>query len=179
MIMVQRLVFWSMIPMNLLCVGWVWIGRAFFGVGGWMFIVLLALVPILLLALTLTTALVFVQQLPYERGRITLGQAIAQTIVWAAMIGFGAFLVDYGDAPESDASVLTEIVGRTDSTLRVSSQASALCAVVFIGAYVWLLVLLIIGTKNRPRLAAKAGQYGPFAANPGPPPPGPPPPPWA
>ena len=55
-----RKVFLAMIPVNLLLVVWVWIGRIVFGVGGWFFLILLlSVVPALLIGLLITTLLSF------------------------------------------------------------------------------------------------------------------------
>ena len=51
-----------MIPLNLLLVLWVWIGRIVFGVGGWFFVIfLVSVVPVVLIALILTTVLAYTQ----------------------------------------------------------------------------------------------------------------------
>ena len=52
-----------MIPVNLLLVVWVWFGRVVFGVGGWfLFICLFTVVPVVLVALLITTVLAFTQE---------------------------------------------------------------------------------------------------------------------
>ena len=177
MLTLQRYVFLVAIPMGLLCIAWVWLGRMFFGAGGWMVFLLTLLAPVLLVGLALTTALSYVQRRPYERGRLSPTQAVAHLIMWTAMIGYGGFLVDFGDAPDSEVSVLTQAVGRSDTTIAVSSHLALTCTAAAIASYVWLLILLIIGAKNRPKPPA-AGQHGPFAAQPHPGRPAEPPPPW-
>ncbi|MDN5854946.1 MAG: hypothetical protein L0K86_19270 [Actinomycetia bacterium] len=178
MLTFQRYVFAAIIPLNLLCIVWVWFGRTVFGVGGWMVLLLTFVAPILLVALGLTTVLAFVQRIPYECGWITPAQAVAHVIMWTAMICHGGFLVDFGDAPESDGSVLTQIIGRSDATLDASALLAMICAVGALACYVWLLVLLLIGVRNRPKPPAASGPSGPFAVRPGQPPPRPPAPPW-
>ena len=57
-----RVTLLAMIPVNVVLVLWVWIGRIVFGVGGWFFLIfLVSVVPVLLVALTLTTVLAYTQ----------------------------------------------------------------------------------------------------------------------
>ena len=69
---------------------WVWIGRIVFGVGGWFFLIFLfSIVPVVLIALILTTILAYTQD---GRPRsLTPFQAWAQLLTWLGLFGFGAF----------------------------------------------------------------------------------------
>ena len=52
-----------MIPVNVVMVLWVWMGRIVFGVGGWfLFILAVSVVPLMLLALAVTTVLAYYQR---------------------------------------------------------------------------------------------------------------------
>lgn len=47
-----------MIPLNLLLIVWVWLGRIVFGVGGWFLVIFMfSVVPVLLIGLSITTLL--------------------------------------------------------------------------------------------------------------------------
>ena len=143
-----RTVFLAMIPVNLFLVVWVWFGRLAFGAGGWFLLILmLSVVPALLVALLLTTVLSF-------RGSVsprslTRAQAVLHLVVWAGMLVFGFFLVDFGDAPESDLSAFTQVVGRTDTTLSISWTVTSISAVVTVVAWLALLVALIAQRRRR------------------------------
>lgn len=131
-----------MIPVNLLLVIWVWIGRIVFGAGGWFFLILLfTMVPVLLVALLITTVLGFRFS---DRPRcLNKSQAVAQLVMWGGMLAFGFFIVDFGDAPESDLSAFTQVVGRNDSTLAISWTLTSASAVVTVVAWLALFVMLL------------------------------------
>lgn len=142
-----RTVLLAMIPVNLLMLVWVWIGRLVFGAGGWFILILLMALPFLLVALLATTLLGF---LGSDRPRaLTRSQAITHLVMWGAMLCFGFFLVDFGDMDESDLSAFTQVVGRNDATLSISWVLAALSVVVTVGAWVVLLVLLLAQKRRR------------------------------
>jgi hypothetical protein len=143
-----------MIPLNLLLVAWVWIGRIVFGVGGWFFVIfLVTIVPVVLIALTLTTVLAFTQE---GRPRsLTHVQAWAQVITWLALLGFGAFCPDFGDTDDSQTSLLTQVFDRTDAVLDLSYTLTLGFALLTVLAYVVLLATLIFARQDRtPAVAA-------------------------
>ncbi len=149
----RKVLVW-MIPVNLVLLVWVWIGRLVFGVGGWFFLIMLYAMPFLFLGLLVTTLLGFFVGSDRPRA-LTRAQALAQLTVWVAMAGFGFFIVDFGDAPESDLSVFTQLVGRTDATLSLSWTMTTITGMVVVGAWVVLLVLLLAQRRShRAALAA-------------------------
>jgi hypothetical protein len=136
----------AMIPVNLVLLAWVWFGRLFFGAGGWFLLILLYVLPFVFLALLATTLLGFLGTQPPRA--LTRSQAVAQLVVWAAMWGFGFFIVDFGDMEDSDLSAFTQVVGRNDVTLGISWTVAIASAVVAVVAWVVLLVLLIAQKRS-------------------------------
>lgn len=149
-----RAVLLAMIPLNLILIVWVWIGRLFAGAGGWfMLMMVFSVVPVLLVALFVTTLLGF---LTHVRPRVLTGsQAIAQLLVWAGMLAFGFFIVDFGDTDDSINSVFTRLVGSNDATQSISWTIAAVAALVTVVAWVALLVLQI-AQRRRPAPYAAA-----------------------
>lgn len=143
-----RSVLIAMIPVNLLLIVWVWIGRIVFGAGGWFFLILLIyVVPVLLIALLVTTVTGYGGD---ARPRaLTTPQAITQLVVWAGMLCFGFFLVDFGDSDGSDLSAFTQVVGRSDATLSASWTLTMISAAVAVAAWVVLLMLLVAQRRRR------------------------------
>lgn len=149
MVLIQRVVFSLMIPLNLCCIAWVWLGRATFGAAGWwMVIITFTILPVMLVGLCVTTVLAFVQRVPAERGRITRAQTLAQLGVWGASLGFGFFLVDFTDETNSERSVFTAVAGRNVENL--SYTLTWVCMLAAVACYALLLALLIGGFHNRP-----------------------------
>jgi hypothetical protein len=143
-----RLTLLWMIPINLLLVRWVWIGRIVFGVGGWfIFIFLVSVVPVVLLALLLTTVLAYTQD---GRPRsLTRVQAWAQLVTWIGLLGFGAFCPDFGDTDDSQTSLLTQLFGQSDSMYDLSFTVTFVFAGLAVVAYVVLLGTLIFGRQDQ------------------------------
>ena len=137
-----RKVFLAMIPLNLVLVVWVWIGRIVFGAGGWFFLILLiSVVPVVLVALLITTILSFRgSDAPHA---LNPSQALAQLVVWGGMLAFGFFLVDFGDTSDSELSAFTQVVGRNDNTLALSWTLTSASAIVTVVAWMALLVMLL------------------------------------
>ena len=108
-----------MIPVNLLLVAWVWLGRIVFGVGGWFLLIfMLSVVPVLLIAMLVSTILAFTQD---GRPRaLTPLQAVAQLATWAGLFVLGAFMPDFGDTEDSQLSLLTQVFGYSDSLYDLS-----------------------------------------------------------
>lgn len=132
------------IPLNLLLIAWVWLGRAAFGVPwGWMFLILLfTAVPVLLILLGITTVLAFRQ----PGRRFTTRQAYAQVAIWVALVVFGAAIADFDDDGHTE-SVLSHWFG---PAMLDAGQAIVTVAVV-VAAVAWgaLLALLIAGRRRK------------------------------
>ncbi len=136
-----------MIPLNLLLVVWVWLGRIVFGVGGWFLLIfMLTVVPVLLLGLLLTTILAFTQ--PGRPRSLTRPQALAQLVTWAGMLLGGAFVPDFGDTEDSYISLLTQVFGRSDAMLDLSWTLMTVFAGVTLVGWVILLVTLTGGRRS-------------------------------
>ncbi len=130
-----------MIPLNLLLLAWAWFGRIFFGVGGWFLLILVPVLGLLFLGLVLTTILALTQS--GSPKALTRPQAVAQLALWIGLFGFGLFLPDFGDAPDSDLSFLTQVFGRSDRLIEVSLAIAGGFGALVLVAYLGLLVLLI------------------------------------
>jgi hypothetical protein len=136
-----------MIPLDLLLIGWVWIGRIVFGVGGWVVLIfLISVVPVLLVALVLTTVLAFTQA---GRPRaLTPLQAWAQVVTWLGLVVFGAFVPDFGDTDDSQLSLLTQVFGYSDALYDASFVVALVGGGVAVVAYVVLLGALLFGRRD-------------------------------
>lgn len=144
-----RAVLLWMIPLNLFLVAWVWIGRVLFGVGGWFLLIfLVSIVPILLVALTVTTILAFTQH-GHPRS-LTRLQAWAQVATWAGLLAFGAFCPDFGDTAESEIALLTQVFGRSEAMLSASYTLTVAAGVLAVTAYLVLLGSLVFGRREAP-----------------------------
>ena len=142
-----RRVLLMMIPLNLFLLAWVWFGRIFFGAGGWFLLILLYVLPFVFAALVITTVLAYTQ--PGRPRALTGAQAVVHLVMWGAMLGFGFFLVDFGDMEDSDVSAFTQVVGRNDATLSISWTMTALCTLATVVAWIVLLVLLLAQRRQR------------------------------
>jgi hypothetical protein len=142
-----RSVFRLSIPLNLLLIVWVWLGRGMFGVPwGWMFLILLfTAVPVLLILLGITTVLAFRQP---DR-RLTPRQAYAQVAIWVAMLVFGAAIADFDDSGHTE-SVLSHWFG---PGLLDAGQAIVTAAVV-VAAVAWIALLALLIAGRRPKTSA-------------------------
>jgi hypothetical protein len=147
-----RVVLLAMIPVNVVMVLWVWMGRIVFGVGGWfLFILAVSVVPLMLLALAVTTVLAYTQ--PGRPRSLTTPQAWAQLATWFPLLLAGAVMPDFGDAPDSEASSLTKIFGWSRETIDLSFNLAVAFAGVATVAYLVLLVLLVFGRRREPATA--------------------------
>lgn len=135
-----------MIPVNIFLVAWVWIGRILFGVAGWFLLILLVtVVPVVLIALLVTTILAFTQ---HGRPRsLTRLQAVAQLVTWAGLFVLGAFMPDFGDTEDSQLSLLTQVFGYSDALYDLSFLVSLAGGVVAIAGYALLLGTLTIARR--------------------------------
>jgi hypothetical protein len=141
-----------MIPVNLLLVVWVWFGRLVFGVGGWFFVVFLfSVVPVVLVALVLSTVLAYTQQ---GRPRaLTPAQVWAQLATWLSLFLFGAFCPDFGDTEDSEMSLLTQLFGWSRGLLDLSYTLTIACALAAVAAYGVLLGALVLARRPAPEPA--------------------------
>jgi len=137
-----------MIPVNLLLIVWVWIGRFTFGVMGWFILLLLPVVAVLAIALLVTTILAYAR--PGRPRSLTRGQGVAQLTTWAGMAGFGLFIPDFGDTDDSYQSLLTRVFGYNDTLMSVSWGITTAFAAVTVVGYAVLLGALIVGRRRAP-----------------------------
>ena len=150
-----RVVLLLMIPLNLFLLAWVWFGRIFFGAGGWFLLILLYVLPFVLVALVITTVLGFARS--GSPRALTRSQGVVHLVLWGAMLGFGFFLVDFGDMEGSDLSAFTQVVGRNDVTLSISWTMAGICALTAVVAWIVLLVLMIAQRRSRTTAPAPYG----------------------
>ena len=144
----RRTLLW-MIPVNLVLVAWVWLGRIVFGVGGWFLLVfLVSVVPVAVIALLVTTVLAYTQD---GRPRaLTQLQAWAQLGMWAGLFVVGAFMPDFGDTEDSQLSLLTQVFGYSDALYDLSFLIALAGAVVAGAAYAVLLGALLFARRRVP-----------------------------
>lgn len=144
-----RAVLLAMIPVNLVLIVWVWAGRLVFGVGGWFLLAfLISLVPLLLAALTVTTVLSFTQH-GHPRS-LTRLQAGAQVATWVGLFAFGAFCPDFGDTEDSEIALLTQVFGRSDTTLSASYTLTLAAGTLAVVAWLVLLGSLVFARREAP-----------------------------
>lgn len=148
-----------MIPMHVLLLVWVWIGRAVFGVGGWMVLVLLVTaIPVAALALALTTLLSFRRR---SAPRALLPKQVrAQLVTWAGLFVVGLFMYDFTDSPQSDETVLTQLFGYSDALFTLSEVLIGVGAITATGGWLWMLVELLRDQTRRPAAAAPTSGHG-------------------
>ena len=154
-----RLVFTIHLPVTVLLLLWAWLGRVLFGVGGWWLVILPLFVgPWILLALGLTSVLAYTRA---QRPRaFTRWETISVLALWVGLFGVGLFIVDFGDAPGSEMSILTELAGRSMRDLSWNlAVASGVLAVV---GWLGLIVLLILDRFRAPAPApTRTGEHAP------------------
>ena len=142
-----------MIPLNLLLIAWVWFGRLFVGVGGWFLLIfMLTVVPVCLIGLLVTTILAFTQ--PGRPRALTVPQRNAQWGVWGAMFAFGLVCPDFGDAPDSELSLLTNLFGRSDVLWNLSFTLAWVFAALTVALWAVLLGLLTGGRRRTAEVRA-------------------------
>ena len=96
--------------------------------------------------------LAILQRLPKATGRLNPAQFWTLLGVWVSMIGFGFFIVDFGDSKDSEASAFSRLAGR--ATLDTSNTLSG------------IFFVLTIGLLRRPAGAADHRDAGPRRASP-------------
>lgn len=91
---------------------WVALGRAVLTPeqGGWITVILVAGSPVFLTALLLP-AFVVARRERTGREPFSRQEAIAQTAVWIGLVLLGFTLVDFGDSPSSQVSVIGSLLG--------------------------------------------------------------------
>jgi hypothetical protein len=138
-----RLVFMIHLPVTVLLLLWAWLGRVLFGVGGWWLVVLPLIVgPWILLALGLSSLLAFTR---VQRPRtFTRWETISVLALWLGLFGVGLFIVDFGDTPGSDMSILTELAGRSEYMLDLSWSLAMASGILAVVGWLGLIVLLIL-----------------------------------
>lgn len=145
-----RTTFLLHIPVTLLLVLWAWLGRILFGIGGWWLMILPLLAgPWILLALALAEGLVFTR--PQRPRGFTRWECVSLFALWLGLAGVGFFLVDFGDTPGSEASVLSELAGR--DMLGLSTGLATVSGAVTAVAWVALIVQLLV---DRARVVSAA-----------------------
>lgn len=147
-----RFVFTIHLPVTVLLLLWAWLGRVIFGVGGWFLLFLPIFVgPWVLLALALTSLLAYTRE---QRPRaFTRWETISVLTLWVGLFGVGMFVVDFGDAPGSDMSILSELAGSSQSTIDLSWSLAVASGVVAVAGWLGLIVLLLL---DRYRASAPA-----------------------
>lgn len=138
-----------MIPVNLLVIAWVGLGRVAYGVIGWfLLIMLISVVPLALIALLVTTILAWTQH--GEPRALTGLQASGQLVTWAGLIVFGAFMPDFGDTDDSQVALLTQVFGYSDDMFDLSFLIALAGAVAAVVGYALLLGTLSLGRRPAP-----------------------------
>ncbi|WP_436492485.1 hypothetical protein [Actinokineospora sp. HUAS TT18] len=117
--------------------------------GGWLLIFYIVTVigPVVTLA-PLVTALVTA-----GRGRLPKRVWLPFAVAAAALVGAGALIADFGDAPGAFIPVVGEVA--EDSGLMYLSTAGWVFALAFVVSVVWILVAVSETRKGRP---AEAGR---------------------
>lgn len=155
-----RFVFTIHLPVTVALLLWAWLGRVLFGVGGWFLMILPLFVgPWLLLALGLTSVLAYTR---VQRPRaFTRWETISVLTMWVGLFGVGVFIVEFGDAPGSDMSILTELAGR--STLDLSWNLAVISGVLAVAGWLGLIVLLILDRfRASSPVATRSGEHAPM-----------------
>jgi len=147
-----RFVFTIHLPVTVLLLLWAWLGRVLFGVGGWFLLFLPIFVgPWVLLALALTSLLAYTRE---QRPRaFTRWETISVLTLWVGLFGVGMFVVDFGDAPGSDMSILSELAGYSQATIDLSWGLAVASGIVAAAGWLGLIVLLLL---DRYRASAPA-----------------------
>ncbi|MFV8245378.1 hypothetical protein [Mycolicibacterium peregrinum] len=133
-------------PLNMLLLAWMVIGRGLFVQLGWMVIFGVLAAPWLALCLVFTSRLMRKQ----PGKEITSGQAWAQVILWASMFVFGLACVDGGDSPGAFPSVLMKVIGDGPRMETVSNLLWAGSVIVGVAAWFVLLTKLTRGAAVPP-----------------------------
>jgi hypothetical protein len=144
-----RWTFLLMLPVGLLVTAWAWIGRLFLGSGGWFMLVFMVSALPVLLAAGLVTWLLAIAMRRRPR-RLDPAQTVAQWVTWAGLVGFGLFLVDFGDTEGSVGSVFSRALGNGDAVQALSWLLTATSTALAVVGWVVLFVLLLRGRSADP-----------------------------
>ena len=139
------------IPVNLLLIAWVGVGRtAFLPDGGDLGVrlTLTVLAPTLTVLLGVTSALAIRQHRPAD-GYLTAAQVGSLLGCWLALTGFGFFLVDTGPSAAGTASPFTQLAG--PGLVVLSDALTVACLYGFVASWIALLILLIRGLRGADR----------------------------
>lgn len=162
-----RSLFVLYLPITLALVAWAWLGRVVFGAGGWFLLILPIFVgPWLVLALVLTVVLAWTR--PQRPRVLTRRECWSLAGLWVGLFGVGLFIVDVGDAPGSEMSILTAIVGDSPTALDVSWWLATASGLLAAAAWLTLIVQLILDRAGNRQPTGQPGT-GP-SARPGTPP---------
>lgn len=149
------------IPVNLLLIAWVGVGRAAFlpdATATVRPLTLTVITPALIVLLGITTVAAVRQHRP-AAGYLTAAQFGSLLGCWLTLAGFGFVLVDDAPDPAGGASPFTELVG--DRFVPLSDALTVACLYGFIACYIALLILLIRGLNGaRGRRLAGVGPAG-------------------
>lgn len=135
------------IPINLLLIAWIAVGRIVLlpvdvAAAGTLPLTVAIVAPVLAVLLMITTTIAIRQHRPAD-GYLTAAQLGALTGCWLALTGFGFFLVDAGPGGAGAASPFTQLLGAPLTSL--SDALTLACLYGFVAAYITLLILLIRG----------------------------------
>lgn len=139
------------IPINLLMIAWVGIGRTAFlpeGSVGGVSLTLTIVAPALAFLLGITSVVAIRQHRPAE-GYLTGAQFGSLLGCWLTLLGFGFMLVDTGGDPAGTASPFTRLAG--ERFVALSDALTVACLYGFVACYLGLLILLIRGLDGAPR----------------------------
>lgn len=142
------------IPINLLLIAWVAVGRTALlpADGASAVTVTLAMVaPALLVLLGITSVMAIRQHRPHD-GYLTGAQFGSLLGCWLTLAGFGFFLVDAGPDGARPASPFTQLAG--DRFVVLSDAFTVACLHGFVATYIALLLLLIRGLAGAERRRA-------------------------
>lgn len=142
------------IPINLLLIAWVAIGRtALLPADGAVAVPVTPAVvaPALVVLLGITSVLAIRQHRP-DDGYLTAAQFGSLLGCWLTLAGFGFFLVDVGPDATRAASPFTQLAG--GRFLVLSDAFTVACLHGFVATYIALLLLLIRGLTGADRRRA-------------------------
>ncbi|MDF3338581.1 hypothetical protein P3H80_14180 [Mycolicibacterium septicum] len=132
-------------PLNMLLLLWMVIGRGLFAQLGWMVVFGVLASPVLALCLVMTSRMM---RKPPGR-ELTSGQAWAQIVLWSAMFVFGLACVDGGDSG-TFPSILMRLVGEGPAMETVSNLLWAASVLTGVAAWFVLLTKLTRGVAVAP-----------------------------
>ncbi|MDP3892937.1 hypothetical protein [Nocardioides sp.] len=145
-----RIAFLLDIPITLILILWIWLGRVVFGVYGWFLVFIPLFVGPFLLAAALIS-IVLAYAVPIRPRAFPRTMLIARVVMWAGMFGTGLFLPDFGDTSDSQRSVLTQVFGQSDVALSASYALATAWAIVAVVGWVAVIVTSILAIRGARR----------------------------